>query len=159
MLHEIYLKKALADLMGTNDFDEEQFKDQVDFIVVNDEKKLEVHFYDGRIENTQVISTAKKDWWTPERRASWGEYQHSIWTPEMRKKRGEQFMQYRMQEDFEEKRLAALKEYNDSRDPSEARDEFAKRRSDPEFERKRIEGLRNSSKRRKGGADGSEENC
>ena len=89
MLHETYLKKALASLQGNEELDEERFSQEVDFILVKDEKWLDVHYKDGTQQSVQVISTARQDCWSQKRRTQWGEYQKSIWTDEMRVERGE----------------------------------------------------------------------
>lgn len=70
---DIVLKRVCADVLGTEDFDADVFTEQIENIIVSGETELTFIFRDG----TQVVrtweSTAKKDWWTPERKKEWGE--------------------------------------------------------------------------------------
>jgi hypothetical protein len=59
--------------MGLEEFDEAAFAEQVEEILVVSEDTLRFQFYDGREVATTWESTAKTDWWTPERRRLWGE--------------------------------------------------------------------------------------
>ena len=47
--------------------------EQIQEIIVVGKDTLTFRFYDGREITTQWTSTAKTDWWTPERRRLWGE--------------------------------------------------------------------------------------
>ena len=52
------------------EFDEEVFLEKIERIVVPGKNEVIFYFYDGRILQKQWKSTARKDWWTPERRAA-----------------------------------------------------------------------------------------
>ncbi len=67
------LKSVCADVLGTDVFDEEVFKSKVEKIIVVGDDILEFHFFDGTAVRKLWQSTAKKDWWTEERRREWGE--------------------------------------------------------------------------------------
>ncbi|MCI2056709.1 MAG: recombinase family protein, partial [Oscillibacter sp.] len=70
---EKMLQNVAAKVMGLADFDETAFTVQVEEILVVSEDTLRFRFYDGREVTTTWESTAKTDWWTPERRRLWGE--------------------------------------------------------------------------------------
>lgn len=70
---EKMLQNTAAEVMGLADFDEAAFAEQVQEILVVSEDTLCFRFYDGREVTTTWESTAKTDWWTPERRRLWGE--------------------------------------------------------------------------------------
>lgn len=67
------LKQVCAEVLGLADFDEQIFSEQIERIIVHGTDELEFRFYDGRVTRTKWKSTAKADWWTPERRRLWGE--------------------------------------------------------------------------------------
>ena len=71
---ETTLKKACAEVLGIDEFDEDIFKDQVKQIIIPGPNELEFHFYDGRAIRRAWESTARKDWWTPEARAAKSAY-------------------------------------------------------------------------------------
>lgn len=48
-LREDFLKPFIAEVMGTAEFDEEAFKERMDYIAVLPSRRLEFHFKDGRI--------------------------------------------------------------------------------------------------------------
>lgn len=70
---EKMLQKVAADVLGTAEFDEDIFSKQIKEIMVIGTDTLIFHFYDGHEQTTTWVSTAKADWWTPERRRLWGE--------------------------------------------------------------------------------------
>ena len=65
------LQNVAAEVMGLEEFDEAAFAEQVEEILVVSEDTLRFQFYDGREVATTWESTAKTDWWTPERRRLW----------------------------------------------------------------------------------------
>ena len=67
------LQNVAAEVLGLEEFDEAVFAEQVEEILVVSEDTLRFRFYDGREATTTWQSTAKVDWWTPERRRLWGE--------------------------------------------------------------------------------------
>ena len=69
-LPEQILKNLCAEALGTQGFDEDEFAEKIEKIVVPGKNEVIFHFYDGRILQKQWKSTAHKDWWTPERRAA-----------------------------------------------------------------------------------------
>ncbi len=64
-----YLRLACAEAMGTTEFDEHAFTEQVEFISVPDNGMLKFHFKDGTEKIQAWVNTAKKEAWTPEARA------------------------------------------------------------------------------------------
>ena len=68
------LRKACAEAMETPEFDEDAFAAWVDFVSVPDNGVLVFHFKDGTEKTVTWKSTAKRDFWTPERKAVWSEY-------------------------------------------------------------------------------------
>lgn len=70
---EEILKSVSAETLHLSAFDEVVFSERVEKIVVQDGKTLIYHFVDGTVELVHWESSAKKDWWTPERRRLWGE--------------------------------------------------------------------------------------
>lgn len=67
------LKDICAEVLELKTFDEGIFSERVKQIVVVGEDTLEFHFNDGTSLIKKWKSTAKKDWWTDERRKEWGE--------------------------------------------------------------------------------------
>lgn len=63
---ERVLREACAEALGLEEFDEDIFLEQVDYILVDLDQKLEFHFYDGTVKVQKWESTAKKDCWTEE---------------------------------------------------------------------------------------------
>jgi hypothetical protein len=70
---EKMLQNVAAEVMGLSEFDDVAFSEQVEEIFVVSDDTLLFRFYDGREVTTTWESTAKTDWWTPERRRLWGE--------------------------------------------------------------------------------------
>ena len=70
-------KKVLEDecaaVLGLEVFDEDAFLEQVDHIEVPEHKVMTFFLKDGREVTRTWESSAKKDWWTDERRKLWGE--------------------------------------------------------------------------------------
>lgn len=67
------LKAVCAEVLGTEEFDEEVFLEQVQEIKVVGDDVLEFHFYDGSVLEKTWQSSARTDWWTKERRTAWGD--------------------------------------------------------------------------------------
>lgn len=74
---DIILKKLCSEVLGTADFDERAFTTRIAKIIVSGETELTFIFRDGAEIVRTWESTAKKDWWTKERRAAWSEYQQN----------------------------------------------------------------------------------
>lgn len=70
---EKMLQNVAAEVMGLTEFDDVAFSEQVKEIFVVSDDTLQFRFYDGHEVTTTWESTAKTDWWTPERRRLWGE--------------------------------------------------------------------------------------
>ena len=70
---EKVLQVAAADVLGLAVFDDASFGEQVEEILMVSDDTLQFRFFDGREVTTTWQSTAKTDWWTPERRRLWGE--------------------------------------------------------------------------------------
>ena len=80
------LKNACAEVLGTAEFDDAVFSAQIEQLYVVGDDTLEFHFYDGSVLEKKWKSTAKKDWWTEERRAAWGElHKHKATNPNRRR--------------------------------------------------------------------------
>jgi hypothetical protein len=67
------LQNVSSEVMGLTEFDDVAFGERVEEILVVSDDTLLFRFYDGREVTTTWESTAKTDWWTPERRRQWGE--------------------------------------------------------------------------------------
>ena len=74
--HKVLLKECAA-VLGIAAFDEAAFLSQVEKIVVPERRVLVFHMKDGRQVTRHWASTAKKDSWTPERRAEVSAYRRS----------------------------------------------------------------------------------
>lgn len=66
--HKNLIKKC-TEVLELQDFDEDIFLEQVDFINIPKRQTLEFHFYDGRQITVECRNTGHKDCWTPEYRA------------------------------------------------------------------------------------------
>ena len=82
--------QATAEVLGRDVFDDVAFGNEITHITIPERFTLVFHLADGTFVTKHWESTAKKDCWTQERRAAWGEYQRKTntgrWTPEARKK-------------------------------------------------------------------------
>lgn len=67
------LIQECKDVLGIEEFDEKTFLDRVDKIVVPEQHVMVFHMKSGEKITRQWVSTARVDWWTPERRKAWGE--------------------------------------------------------------------------------------
>ena len=65
--------KECTEVLGLTEFDEEIFLNKVDKIVVPEHHVMVFHLKNGEEITRRWVSTARKDWWTPERRKEWGE--------------------------------------------------------------------------------------
>ncbi len=66
---------SCCDVLGLDEFDEDVFLEKVEYITVCPDNLLIFHMTDGsEVSHTwEFKSTAKSDWWTPERKKNWGE--------------------------------------------------------------------------------------
>lgn len=90
------LQVACCTALSIEEFDENIFLANIEKIIVQANKQLEFHFYNGEIKTVTWVSTARKDCWTDERRKAWGEFQKGncyaigqCWSEERRKIYGE----------------------------------------------------------------------
>lgn len=67
------LIQECKEVLGIEEFDEKTFLDRVDKIVVPEQHVMVFHMKSGEKITRQWVSTARADWWTPERRKAWGE--------------------------------------------------------------------------------------
>ena len=67
---EIILKRKCAEALGLEKFDEFIFLERVKRIVIPSKDNMVFHFKDGTELTMPWVNTAKKDCWTPERRAA-----------------------------------------------------------------------------------------
>lgn len=72
-LPEYILERVSTEVLGLDEFDADAFAQQIERVMVPSSHTLVYHFYDGNTVSKEWASTAKKDWWTPERRRLWGE--------------------------------------------------------------------------------------
>jgi len=70
---EKVLQNVTAEALGLDGFEEKAFAEHVEEIIMVSDDTLRFRFFDGREVTTTWESTAKTDWWTPERRRLWGE--------------------------------------------------------------------------------------
>lgn len=73
VLQNKVLIKECTEVLGLTEFDEETFLNKVDKIVVPEHHVMVFHLKNGEEITRRWVSTARKDWWTPERRKEWGE--------------------------------------------------------------------------------------
>ena len=62
------LREACAEALDLDEFNEDAFLKKVDHIIVNPNRQLEFHFYDGTTRVQTWKSTAQKDCWTDEQK-------------------------------------------------------------------------------------------
>jgi DNA invertase Pin-like site-specific DNA recombinase len=97
LIPEPALRAVCAEALGLEEFDDGVFAARVEVITAHENNTLVFRFTDGT-EATKVWyynSTARKDCWTPERRAAWSEQlknrdKGGRWSTEARKKQSEQ---------------------------------------------------------------------
>ena len=70
---EKVLQNVTAEVLGLDGFEEKAIAEHVEEILIVSDDTLRFRFFDGREVTTTWESTAKTDWWTPERRRLWGE--------------------------------------------------------------------------------------
>ena len=63
------LKALCIEVLGLSAFDESCFQKAIERIIITGPNRLKFIFYDGRVIEKAWQSTARRDWWTPERRA------------------------------------------------------------------------------------------
>ena len=68
------LESECAAVLGMQSFDENAFLERIDHIDVPEKRTMIFYLKDGSTVERHWISTAKKDMWTPERKAIWSEY-------------------------------------------------------------------------------------
>ena len=71
-LPETALKKTCCEVLGMEVFSADVFTEQIDHIDAIGSDQLDFHFRDGHVVHQKWKSSAKKDCWTPERRAETG---------------------------------------------------------------------------------------
>lgn len=71
---EKMLKKACADVLGLDDFDEAVFEERIDHIVIPAPNEMVFHFRDGTVVPHHWESTMREDCWTDARRAQVSAY-------------------------------------------------------------------------------------
>ena len=69
---ERILKRLCAEVLGLEEFDEAVFLEKIERIVVPNKDTMVFHLNDGTVVSKLWVNTAKRDSWTPERRAAWG---------------------------------------------------------------------------------------
>ncbi|MCH3999347.1 MAG: recombinase family protein [Lachnospiraceae bacterium] len=67
------LENTCAEVLGTTEFDEDSFLQNVDWIEVQKNHTLVFHMMDGQLITRQWTSDAHQDYWTDENRAMWSE--------------------------------------------------------------------------------------
>lgn len=71
---QIILQRKCAEVMGTDDFDEDAFEEQIELITVPEHGVLTFHFKDGTEKTLTWENTLKKEAWTEEARQRASEY-------------------------------------------------------------------------------------
>lgn len=94
-LRDDLLRKLAAEVMGTEAFDEEQFLEQIDRIVVSKEKELTFVFCDGREEKRAWEYKRQMPPWSKERRDSFDRKPRRSYTEEERKAASERMKKLR----------------------------------------------------------------
>lgn len=70
--HQILVRECTK-VLGLAEFDEKIFLSRVDKIVIPEQHVMVFHMESGEQITRRWVSTARKDWWTCERRKAWGE--------------------------------------------------------------------------------------
>ena len=73
---EEQLKRICCDVLGLDEFDANIFSERIEQVRIIGTDTMEFHFYDGSSIETKWKTTAKRDMWTPERKALWSEYNY-----------------------------------------------------------------------------------
>ncbi len=71
------MEKVLADVLGTETFDEELFRSEIDTIFVPEKYTLEIHFNDGKIVTKKCPNTGHQDCWTDEYKERASQYRRN----------------------------------------------------------------------------------
>ncbi len=73
---EEQLKRICCEVLGTDAFGSDLFSEKIEKIIVIGKDTMEFHFRDGSALKKKWKTTAKKDMWTPERKALWSAYNY-----------------------------------------------------------------------------------
>ncbi len=73
---EEQLKRVCCEALGLDEFDSEVFSERVEQVTIIGGDKMEFHLCDGGTTMMEWRTTAKKDMWTPERKALWSAYNY-----------------------------------------------------------------------------------
>jgi site-specific DNA recombinase len=104
-LREDVLKPLIAEMMELPEYDEEQFKNQMEAIYVKDKDLLEFHFKDGRIKTTHYVPPEKT--FTPrseEAREHMRQLMKERWTPDLKEEMGKKMKKIRSEKYWSSKR-------------------------------------------------------
>jgi len=74
---EEQLKRICCEVLEMQDFDECVFAERVERLTVIGKDRIEFHFNDGKTAEVSWRTTAKRDMWTPERKAWWSLYNYA----------------------------------------------------------------------------------
>ena len=99
------MKPLIAEMMEIPEYDEEQFKNQMEAIYVMDKDLLEFHFKDGRIKTTHYVPPEKT--FTPrseEAREHMRQLMKDRWTPDLKAEMGEKMKKIRSEKYWSSKR-------------------------------------------------------
>ena len=94
-IREPELMEITATVMGTDGFDADAFRDQVEQITMGKNGLLEFTFTDGHTENAEYSTKRKAHPWSDEQRAKFRESIKGTYTPERRKAMSEHMKQVR----------------------------------------------------------------
>ncbi len=89
------LKLILAKLLGTEDFDEDVFRAQVQKIIVLPDGQLDISFSDGHVERAEYSTKRTTHSWPEEQRAKMSEAMKNAYPPERRAAMSEKMKQIR----------------------------------------------------------------
>ncbi len=71
---EEQLKRICCEVLATPEFDESVFAEQIERLTVVGKDRIVFRFHDGSTKEVIWKTTAKRDMWTPERKAWWSRY-------------------------------------------------------------------------------------
>jgi len=93
-----------ARLMGSNEFDGNAFREQIEQIIMRKDGHLEFIFTDGHTETTEYSTKRQSPGWSAERRAAFEAKPRKVYTEEERKAMSEKMKKIRSERYWNSKR-------------------------------------------------------
>ena len=78
-INEIALKRVSSKVLGLDEFNSNEFDEQIEKVIVIGDDILEFHFNDGRIIKEKWEYNARKEYWTEEKRKARSEKSREMW--------------------------------------------------------------------------------